>query len=331
MTIAASLSDRPLVTMAVFAFNQQEHIGEALAGALSQTYEQLEIQIFDDYSSDETLAVIEMAVTAYTGPHKVSVHRNSENLGWARFGQHFNSVVAQARGKLIILAAGDDISRPNRVQKLVNAWINAGRPSCVLHSAYETLSETPKLHGHLRCEGKGFGDRTPLETALNDGEGILGATTAFTPDLITKFGPLPEGAVFEDRTLGFRAILAGQVIYLHEPLVQYRLHSANVSGPNIYSDPARWSRFCRGHQTLYASFRADYLNIYPDGGADARVLPEIERRQAQLRSREKLLTGTFLQKALAAWSVTSGQRNWMYRTLFVLRAVGLRKPKGTKK
>lgn len=331
MTFAASLSDRPLVTMAVFAFNQQEHIGEALEGALSQTYEPLEIQIFDDYSSDETLAVVEMAMTAYTGPHKVSVHRNSENLGWSRFGQHFNSVVTQARGELIILAAGDDISRPNRAEKLVNAWINAGRPPCVLHSAYETLSETPRLHGQLRCEGRGFGDRTPLEMAVNDGEGILGATIAFTPDLLTKFGPLPEATVFEDRALGFRAILVGQVIYLNEPLIQYRLHSANVSGPNIYSDPARWRRFCRGHRTLYESFRTDYLAIYPDNGHDARVLLEIERRTTQLRRREKLLTGTFLQKILAAWSVTIGQRNWLYRILFLLRAVGLRRSKGAKK
>ncbi|WP_417463152.1 glycosyltransferase [Kordiimonas sp.] len=323
-------TDRPLVTVAILAFNQRDFIQDCIASAFAQTYEPTEVLITDDCSSDDTVAKIEESLAIYGGRGSVTLRQNETNLGWEKWGRLINEVVASARGQLVVLMAGDDISRPDRVKKLVTAWIEAGRPTCVLHSAFETMSNAQDLDGAIRREGRDFGDRTPHEMVRRDGEGMLGATVAFTPDLFTKFGPLPEAAAFEDRTLGFRAILAGQVIYLPDPLVRYRLHSANLSGPNIYSDPARWSRFCRGHQTLYASFRADYLTIYPDGGADARVLPEIERRQAQLRSREKLLTGTFLQKALAAWSVTNGQRNWLYRTLFVLRAVGFRKPQGAK-
>lgn len=325
------LSDHPLVTVAIFAFNQQDFIQECIAAAFAQTYEPTELLITDDCSSDATVAKIEESLVIYGGRGSVTFRQNETNLGLENWGRVINEVVARARGRLVVLMAGDDISRPDRVKKIVTAWIEAGRPTCVLHSAFEVMSDAQQLDGTIRREGSDFGDQTPLEVILRDGVGMLGATVAFTPDLLTKFGPLPEATVFEDRALGFRAILGGQVIYLNEPLVQYRLHSANVSGPNIYSDPARWRRFCRGHRTLYESFRTDYLAIYPDNGHDARVLLEIERRTTQLRRREKLLTGTFLQKIFAAWSVTIGQRNWLYRILFLLRAVGLRRSKGVKK
>ena len=323
--------DQPFVTVALFAFNQEDFIQSALESAIAQTYSNLEIIITDDCSTDCTVAKMQATLTSQTGTKIASFHSNPGNLGWDHWGRLVNQAVARARGELVVLMAGDDISRPDRVEKLVSAWIEAGRPTCVIHSAFKTMTNADDLDGTIRREGHDFGEQTPLEMVRRNGEGMLGATVAFTPDLFTKFGPLPEATVFEDRTLGFRALLAGKVIYLSDPLVRYRLHSSNVSGPNIYSDPARWNRFCRGHQTLYASFRADYLTIYPDRGADAPILPEIEQRQAQQRKNEKLLTGTFLQRTIAAWSVTTGQRNWMYRTLFVLRAVGLRKPKGTKK
>ena len=41
---------RPLVTFALFAYNQEKYIREAVEGAFSQTYEPLEIILSDDYS-----------------------------------------------------------------------------------------------------------------------------------------------------------------------------------------------------------------------------------------------------------------------------------------
>ncbi len=42
---------RPLVTFALFAYNQEQYIREAVEGAFSQTYEPLEIILSDDCSS----------------------------------------------------------------------------------------------------------------------------------------------------------------------------------------------------------------------------------------------------------------------------------------
>lgn len=50
--------DRPLVTFALIAYDQERFIREAVEGAFSQTYSPLEIILSDDCSSDRTFEII---------------------------------------------------------------------------------------------------------------------------------------------------------------------------------------------------------------------------------------------------------------------------------
>ena len=107
----AAVSDKPLVTFAVIAYNQERFIREAVEGAFAQTYSPLEIILSDDGSSDKTFDVMQALVAKYDGPHHVMLNRNSKNLGLAG---HVNHIMERATGDIIVLAAGDDISRPER-------------------------------------------------------------------------------------------------------------------------------------------------------------------------------------------------------------------------
>ena len=108
--------DRPLVTFALFAFNQEKFIREAVNAALNQEYESLEIILSDDCSTDSTFEIIKSIASEYAGPHKLIINKNSINLGLAK---HFSEIVRMAQGEIIVVAAGDDISLPQRVLKTV--------------------------------------------------------------------------------------------------------------------------------------------------------------------------------------------------------------------
>jgi len=71
----------PLVTFALFAYNQGKYIRQAVEGALAQTYENLEIIISDDASPDKTFEIMQELVRDYSGPHKIILNRNERNLG----------------------------------------------------------------------------------------------------------------------------------------------------------------------------------------------------------------------------------------------------------
>jgi len=48
---------KPLITFALFAYNQERFIREAVQGAFSQTYSPLEIIMSDDCSKDRTFDI----------------------------------------------------------------------------------------------------------------------------------------------------------------------------------------------------------------------------------------------------------------------------------
>ena len=50
-------TDRPLVSFAQFAYNQEKYIREAIEGAFAQTYEPIEVILSEDYSTNRTFEI----------------------------------------------------------------------------------------------------------------------------------------------------------------------------------------------------------------------------------------------------------------------------------
>ena len=205
------------VTMIVFAYNQRHYVDAAVAAALAQDYEPLEILLSDDGSSDGTFERLQELASAYSGRHSVRVRRTAINRGVAN---HVTQAVREATGDLIVAAAGDDISLPGRVSALVQRWEKLGRGPVVVYSDVETTDE----HGApVDLGGKFHAGELSLQGVAEGRVDALGASTAFTRDLIEAFPPMALDVIHEDRVLPWRALLlGGSVSYLDRPLVKYR-------------------------------------------------------------------------------------------------------------
>src|SRR2546421_11119698 len=130
--------DKPLISFAVGCYNQEAFIREAVESAFSQTYSPLEIIISDDCSKDRTFEVVQQMAAAYRGPHTVRLNRNDRNLG---ISGNTSRAVELCRGELVILAAGDDVSLPERTNIIVQAWNDSGRKATSLYSRFSVIDE----------------------------------------------------------------------------------------------------------------------------------------------------------------------------------------------
>ncbi|QEQ01511.1 FkbM family methyltransferase [Thermosynechococcus sp. CL-1] len=216
-----SSQDKPLVTFAVFAYNQEQFIREAIEGAFSQTYEPLEIILSDDCSSDRTFEIMQEMVANYKGKHTVIARRNPVNLMTA---MHVSWVASEAKSQLLILNAGDCICHPQRVELIVQEWSKAGYKSpCLIHSDLHDFSGTvkkPNLTQQLTSFD--YEERIKLlEKWLykNQGMPFLAPTCAYTKDLFDNFAPLYSG-VCEDGILFIRALMVASICYINKPLVK---------------------------------------------------------------------------------------------------------------
>jgi glycosyltransferase involved in cell wall biosynthesis len=243
------------VTFALFCYNQQEYILEAIAGALGQTYQPLEIIVSDDCSSDRSFEIIREALGSYSGPHSIRLNRNATTLG---IGAHINKVITMARGGWIVGAAGDDISVPQRTEKLI-AFVGATSERIFsIWSGCQLIDENGQPIGRLPGYGDVFhSDRSIISGPIRP----RGASHMFRRELFEYFGPIQGDVVHEDICLPYRALLLGRVAFLDEDLVMYRRSRLAIS------NSGRVARSVTEYNQLSPKFNAivaSYLQMLSD-------------------------------------------------------------------
>lgn len=223
------IENRPLITFMILGYNQEQYIGEAVAGAFSQTYSPLEIILSDDCSPDRTFEIMEEMAGRYRGEHRIRLNGNEVNRG---LGGHIDRLMELARGELIVVAAGDDISLPERVERTWEAYVDSGGKAMSVYSSLLVIDE--------KGERKETVGKPPHE-AGHDIEAYLAAATvhgcshAWHRQVFDVFGAMLPGTVCEDRVIPFRSVMLGEIRYIDEPLVLYRRHSQSITGPQTGS------------------------------------------------------------------------------------------------
>lgn len=237
----------PLVTLCLKGFNQEDTIEAAIEAAFAQTYGPLEILMSDDGSTDTTYEIMSRMAEAYRGPHHVTLNRNPVNLGIVG---NMNRVAALAAGRLLVEASGDDLSEPQRVARLAEAWL-AGRGRIkALHSGFLEIDDAGReigLGGPERSVVDAPGP-DPL-TIIRSGANCIGATAAWDRELFDRFGPIPDNCHVEDGVLFFRAALLDGIAFIDEPLVRYRTGGVSRRRPRspgydyLYGDRIKFARW----------------------------------------------------------------------------------------
>lgn len=209
--------DMPRVTILLIAYNQETYIEEALIGVTSQDYHNLEIIVSDDASTDETYNMISSFADSYVGRHKLICNRNIKNLG---ISGNLNKAISLSSGELFFIAAGDDVSLPERVSVVVKKWMSLSKKPDLLASYLYDLDRNGIQHEII-----GVDDLEPyisVDHWLTKHPKLIGAAQAWTRRLYDEFSGMPEGIVAEDMVMSFRAMAGGGAVTIKTPLVLYR-------------------------------------------------------------------------------------------------------------
>ena len=214
----------PLVTFVLLTYNQSQYVREAIEGALSQTYSNLEILISDDCSTDNTWDVVQNAVADYSGPHKIQLNRNDPNMG---INEHVNKTARLASGELMVMAAGDDVSLPERTSEIVKVWMDGAVGIFSNVAIVDMNGKNPKPLA--APDFSSYCPRTWWDMARKGTHSSWGCGYAFDKKIFSLFGDIPTDCLGEDAYIPFRCTLAGGVQYIDTMLVNYRAHGENVS------------------------------------------------------------------------------------------------------
>ena len=110
------MSLKPLVSIILIFLNEENFITEAIASILAQTYDNWELLIVDDGSTDGSSAIARSYSEQYFPQIKYLEHPNHQNLGMSASR---NLGIEQAKGEYIAFIDGDDIWLPHKLEQQV--------------------------------------------------------------------------------------------------------------------------------------------------------------------------------------------------------------------
>ena len=221
----------PLVSVFMPCFNQEQYVSAAIESVLAQDFQDLELVVVDDCSTDGTWNIVESYRQKW--PDRVLAFRNERNLG---ITSNCNKILGLCSGKYIAFHAGDDLYLPGKLSAQVAA-MESERAVLCYHDIEVFDSSTGRV---LSCWNSGPGSNKPLAgDSLSVAWQLVAQGTAFMAalsvmvrkDAIPAWGFDVRIRVASDWMLWIDACMHGHgpVVFLPRLLARYRRHETNVT------------------------------------------------------------------------------------------------------
>jgi glycosyltransferase involved in cell wall biosynthesis len=118
------------------AYNREKYIEEAMQSVLAQSYDNLELIIVDDCSSDKTVSIVREYAEKDT---RIKLYLNEANLGDY---PNRNRAASLAKGEILMYVDSDDTINSDAVEYVVTCFHQY--PSCSFATIYKNNSENNK-------------------------------------------------------------------------------------------------------------------------------------------------------------------------------------------
>lgn len=122
---------KPFITVSIVTWNHETDITNCIESILRQTYQEIEILILDNNSSDGTGSIIEKFANEY--PQKIKAIFNKENRGFC--GGH-NTLINLAKGDFILLANPDVVFDPDFIENALKLFKKDSKVGTVCGISY---------------------------------------------------------------------------------------------------------------------------------------------------------------------------------------------------
>lgn len=224
-------TEKPLVSVLIPAFNHEKYIASTLESVLCQEYENIELIICDDGSSDNTPKIAEEWVKKNCNKFKVCKFLIQENKGICFT---LNRLVRASSGAYIKPMASDDLLIDNALTILTEKVIQSEKKILVFSNILEfqgdEIERAPAFERIRGYNSKFLSNHKALlnfELAIAWGRPFN--NQFYSRSFYDAVGGYPETLFHEDYYFGFAGLVLGCIAYEYRPTLLYRTRDNNVS------------------------------------------------------------------------------------------------------
>ena len=223
------------VSIIIPNYNHASFLQERIESILNQSFQNFELIILDDFSSDNSRKIIE----AYRNHPKVShVVYNEVNSG-TTFKQ-WNKGIALAQGEAIWIAESDDSSHPQFLEKVIAA-LHQNPKASIAFANSRRMDAQGGFHGDWTENYHGEETKILKKDFIMQGEDLAAgpmlllnaipnaSSAVFRKKAALLSGPAPENfKLVGDWFYWVQLLMQGDVVFLSDPLNYFRFHENTV-------------------------------------------------------------------------------------------------------
>lgn len=217
----------PLVSVIMPAYNTEEYIEDAVRSVMTQTFQNWELLVVDDHSTDSTCAIIESLATE---DDRIILIKNENNLGVSKTR---NRGLSLAKGDYIAFLDGDDVWAEDKLEKQLKTLHETGADF-----SYTSYSIIDKNGNRLRpdyCVPPAIDYNGLLK------ENVIGCSTVMMSASIAKEYSFNANYFHEDYLLWLRLLSNGyRAAGCRDVLTSWRMTSASRSANKFRGAVHRW-------------------------------------------------------------------------------------------
>lgn len=237
----------PLVSVIIPCHNAEKFAEISITSIINQSYQNLEIILIDDCSSDSTLRVLNCLAQSDA---RVYVVKNQSNL---KIAGTLNKGLQLATGKYIARMDADDISYQERIKKQVD-FLERNADVGMCGSAITLIDDLGNINGKIEYPS----DTETIKAELLFGCPFIHPSVMIRKSVFESLEPYMENIIVgQDYELWLRIANKFKVSNIAEPLLYYRWHGNNISSNNsqkVYAD----MRFAIEHNLSSIPFSKSY-------------------------------------------------------------------------
>jgi glycosyltransferase involved in cell wall biosynthesis len=214
---------KPDISVIMSVYNGETYLAEAIDSILNQTFENWELIIINDCSTDSTAEIL---ADYSQKDQRIAVYTNETNL---KLPSSLNKAIALCRGKYIARMDADDICLPDRFEKQFN-FMEENSDVALSSCRFLTVKNGVYASGGAggRC------DSEAIKALLLVANPILHPGVIAKAEVMKEFGYDTNLSCTEDLELWTRMAAANlKLQILPECLLIYRLHDKQITSTTL--------------------------------------------------------------------------------------------------
>jgi len=223
----------PLVSVIVPLYNHERFVVKCLESVVNEDYDNLEIIILDDGSTDGSFAVAQSWVNTHrAGVKRLELHRQS-HVGITKT---LNRLLSMTRGEFITPLASDDYLVPGGIQARVDVlrkekkWLAVFGDCLVVDEKENVICHSGVTGFHPGSARKtALLNRKLIAVELAMRWSVPGPVFLMKREALDVAGKYDESSWIEDRDYYLRLLVKGRLGFLDKVVACYRWHQGSTA------------------------------------------------------------------------------------------------------